>query len=94
MILNMIHLISVGIEHFSLFGRQLMNERCFVHFGIPHNIAPSYAKRNKDNKIIFERLIRRFDKENYMPPALSGDSYYYDGKSLILSPFNGKLRIH
>lgn len=76
---------------FSLFGRQLMNERVFfVHFWHPHNIAPSYAKRNKDNKIIFERLIRRFDKENYMPPALSGDSHYYDGKSLILSPFNGK----
>ncbi|HHR5188671.1 TPA: hypothetical protein ACS5OT_005137, partial [Escherichia coli] len=42
---------------FSLFGRQLMNERVFfVHFWHPHNIAPSYAKRNKDNKIIFERL--------------------------------------
>lgn len=76
---------------FSLFGRALMNERVFfVHFWHPSNPMPAYTKRNQANRVIFDRLIRKFDKENYMPSALSGYSPNFIGKTLILAPYNGK----
>jgi predicted glycosyltransferase involved in capsule biosynthesis len=76
---------------FTLFGRTLMNEGLFfVHFWHPSNPVPAYTKRNKDNRVIFDRLIRKFDKENYMPSALSGYSHNFSGKTLILAPHNGK----
>jgi predicted glycosyltransferase involved in capsule biosynthesis len=77
--------------YFSLFGRELMkNKIFFVHIWHPENIAPSYSTRNKVNKGIFNKLLRKFDTELFMPPAISGVSEGYDGKTLILSPFHGK----
>lgn len=76
---------------FTLFGRALMNEKVFfVHFWHPSNPMPAYTKRNQENRVIFDRLIRKFDKENYMPSALSGYSQNFIGKTLILAPHNGK----
>lgn len=77
--------------YFSLFGRELMNNKIFfVHIWHPENTAPSYSSRNKVNRAIFNKLLRKFDTELFMPPAISGVSEGYDGKTLILSPRHGK----
>jgi predicted glycosyltransferase involved in capsule biosynthesis len=77
--------------YFSLFGREMMNDKIFfVHIWHPENIAPSYSQRNQSNREIFNKLLRKFDSEFYMPPAISGVSENYQGKTLILSPFAGK----
>lgn len=76
---------------FSLFGREAMNDKLFfVHLWHPENINKNYSSRNRINREIFEKLIRKFDNENYLPAPLSGNNKYFEGNTLILSPFNGK----
>ncbi|MEH4692529.1 hypothetical protein PO377_03160 [Atlantibacter hermannii] len=77
--------------YFSLFGREAMNDAVFfVHLWHPENISASYTARNQSNRNIFNKLIRRFDKDLYLPGVISGRSKELTGKTLILAPKNGK----
>lgn len=76
---------------FSLFGREAMGEKIFfVHLWHPENLNKNYSERNQINRNIFNKLIRKFDKEESMPAALTGYSSYVQGKTLVLAPKEGK----
>lgn len=47
---------------FSMFGRMLMDQGLyFVHLWHDNHIGTNYQKRNKANKVIFERLMKEYD---------------------------------
>ena len=76
---------------FSLFGRDAMNEKIFfVHLWHPENVSANYTERNQINRNIFNKLIRKFDNETYMPAALNGFSSETDGVTLVVAPREGK----
>jgi predicted glycosyltransferase involved in capsule biosynthesis len=57
---------------FAMFGRRNLAEKLFyIHLYHPTVNNPAYKKRNKDNKIIFEKLLKDFDIKKISPPALS-----------------------
>lgn len=78
--------------YFSLFGRTLMDEGLFfVHLWHPKNISNAYTSRNHINKALFERRMRSFDKEGWLPEVLNDiDLNEKEPKTLILAPKYGK----
>ncbi|WP_407330957.1 hypothetical protein [Enterovibrio sp. 27052020O] len=73
--------------YFSMFGRPLMSEGIyFVHLWHESHVGTNYQKRNKSNKIIFEKLLNDHAKGNDRSFILSDNRK--ENKILVLSSPN------